>query len=341
MADDITTVLHPEQQFDVSQTVVWSPLFQATWDAMNLEFGGKPFKVDPPNETMKLLDEFQWKPGEVMPETGWKVWSGEATEEFLGVVNREAAVIAGEERGPFELGAANPGTIACFGLLDRSVEFEKEFHEAKKQALQFGREDQKEPVAFFGVRGELSGRYGKSVKVLSYAEKSFALEISCSGTNEAVVLYLPPEPMNFRMACESVRKMRNDFSEGKNPDASVSLGKDDPYLHAGDDVRVPYVSLAKNEDFVSSLSGGRFYGKQGDPWMIVRALQVTKFELFEKGAKVRVETSIGIDPFGGPPPPIPRTFIYNRPFFVFLWRSDSDWPYFGAWIADASALRKF
>jgi hypothetical protein len=52
-----------------------------------------------------------------------------------------------------------------------------------------------------------------------------------------------------------------------------------------------------------------------------------------------VETSSEADPFGAPPPkPVPRRFIYDRPFFVFLWREHAEWPYLGVWIGDASAL---
>jgi hypothetical protein len=70
---------------------------------------------------------------------------------------------------------------------------------------------------------------------------------------------------------------------------------------------------------------------------------VTRFELFEKGASVRVEASIEEDPFGGysGPTTVPRRFIYDRPFFVFLWRDGAEWPYFGVWIGDATALQKF
>jgi beta-galactosidase/beta-glucuronidase len=117
----------------------------------------------------------------------------------------------------------------------------------------------------------------------------------------------------------------------------------DRVLHEGDVVQVPYLSLDVTEDMAGRLRGWRFYGGEGDPWTIRRAEQVTKFELFEKGARVRVETSIESDPFAGDigPTPVPRRFIYDRPFFVFLWRDGAEWPYFGAWIGDASALREF
>jgi len=50
----------------------------------------------------------------------------------------------------------------------------------------------------------------------------------------------------------------------------------------------------------------------------------------------------GSDPFAEPQPRgHPRQFIYDHPFFVFLWRDGAAWPYFGAWIGDASALKAF
>jgi len=45
---EVVTVLHPEDEFDFGKTVVWSLLFQATWDGMNRGLGGKPERVDPP-----------------------------------------------------------------------------------------------------------------------------------------------------------------------------------------------------------------------------------------------------------------------------------------------------
>jgi len=69
-----------------------------------------------------------------------------------------------------------------------------------------------------------------------------------------------------------------------------------------------------------------------------------EFELFEEGARVRVDTGIGLEPFGEPPKPppvIPRNFVCDRPFFVFLWRAGADWPYLAAWIDGSNSLTAF
>ncbi len=338
---DVVTIVEPSQKMPEGKTVVWSPLFQATWDAMNVKFGGKPTKIEPANELMTSLDNFTWEPEKVMPEGNWKTWAGPATEEFLNQVNEDAAKMTGEEKGPFILKAPSPTSIACFGLMNREVEFEKEFHQSKINPLEFRAGKNNINVQFFGVRGRSTGSYGNSVRILSHSEKSHALEISCKAVDEKVVLYLPSEPEDFSVALEKIRTMRKVFDD----EASKSVYKfqTSPMLNDVDDVRIPYISLSASEDLAGQLSGMRFYSNSGVPWRIMRAEQKTEFELFEKGAKVRVEVSIEAAPFGGPPPlpPTPREFFYDRPFFIFMWRDKAELPYLGVWVADDSVLKKF
>jgi len=335
---EVRTTADPFGKMPKDGTVVWSPLFQATWDAMNAKMGGKPKKIEPPNELMARLDAFEWKADDVMPEGRWKTWAGEASADFLEQVNKEAAELTGEAKGPFTLGEGIPGTIACFGLLDREVEFEKPFHKSSGIPLKFGKE--KIEVRFFGTKGDLADMYGDAVKVLAYrpVDGSHALEISCKDADDKVILYLPPAEQDFATACKWIREWR------KTHDSNAELpgSWNDRRLHEGDEVRIPYVSLDVSNDLAGELQSGRIHGNAGDPWMIRRAEQRTKFELHEKGARVRAEVSIEADPFGAAPPrAVPRRFIHDRPFFVFMWREKAEWPYLGIWVGDASALQGF
>jgi len=104
------------------------------------------------------------------------------------------------------------------------------------------------------------------------------------------------------------------------------------------------LKLVNTTDFGPLLSSNRFIGTAGDPWRLYKAEQRLKFELTEKGAKLRVEVEMGAEPFGeppAPPPMIPRNFYYDRPFFIFLWRGGAEWPYFGAWIGNGEPMDEF
>lgn len=336
---EMVTLVHPAETIPRKSTVVWSPLFQATWDKLNSELGGKPDKVEPPNELMARLDSFQWKADKVMPAGSWKTWSGPATGEFLERVNKEAAKLTGESTGPFKLSQGSPNNRAAFGLLDREVSFQKEFLRSRGEPLVFRANGEKTPVRFFGCRDAMSGELRESVKVLAFrpVDRSFALHVACKEADESVILYLPAKAQDFATACSWIRTWSKQAKTVKSKFGDW----DDSRLHEQDEVRVPYVDLETVADLTPKLESARVY--DGFPWRISRAEQLTRFQLHEKGARARVEVSLAAMAIAEAETPriIPRRFVFDRPFFVFLWRDGAEWPYFGAWIGDASALKPF
>lgn len=333
---EVLTLAHPGEALPENKTVVWSPLFQATWDTLNRELGGKAEKVDPPNELMTRLDSFQWQADKVMPSESWKTWSGPSTSGFLKQVNSEAAALTKEAAGPFTLTQEDSAGRAVFGLLDREVSFRKKFARSRKMPMNFRASGTRQAVQFFGSRDDWSAQLQDTVRVLAYrpGDRSHAIQILCKEADDTVILYRPHKPQDFATACAWLRSWRSQFKSDKK-----RTGKwDDPMLHSSDEIRIPYLDLESKADLIGKLGGIRHHGKTS--WTLTRAEQLTRFNLHEKGARVRVEVSLAafgeIDPFSEP-----RRFIYDRPFFVFLWRDGAEWPYFGVWIGDASALKTF
>jgi hypothetical protein len=335
-AAEIVAVAHPGENSPHDKTVVWTPLFQAAWDDLHRTLGVL-VKVDPPNVLMDRLDHFDWKADSVMPRNRWKVWTGEATQELIDKANAEAARMTGEKTGPFR-SAPRPQSRIALGLLDRDLIFKKPLHRSVEVPLAFHLADgAKTNVRFFGARRKASGAFGGVVRVLAYLEGTHAIQIAGDG-DESAVLYLPEKPASFIEACDTLREWRAKKLVGEFGSAQ------DPNLHENDDLRIPILKLENTTDFVPLLQSLRHFKEGGLPWILSKAEQRLKFELTEKGAKLRVEVEMVADPFGEPPPPpqmIPRIFHYDRPFFVFLWRDQADWPYFGAWIGDPSALEEF
>lgn len=332
---EIIAVAHPEEKLPEGKTVVWSPLFQAAWDGVH-DGLGKLVKVEPPNALMDKLDHFKWKAEAVMPRDRWKVWAGEATQKLIDKANAEAARMTGEKTGPFKI-EPRPDARIALGLLDRDMVFKKPLHPALDAPLVFQPKSGSDAkVRFFGTRRKASGAYGGVVRVLAYQKGSHALQIASDGDDRAV-LYLPEKPQSFSEACKTLSEWRAKPLEGEWG------SEQEPELHENDDVRIPVLKLENTTDFVPHLQGLRYY-KSGPPWEIYKAEQRTNFQLSEKGSKVRVEVEIVAVPVSEPPPkPImnPRVFHYDRPFFVFLWRDGAEWPYFGAWIGNDAAMRKF
>lgn len=336
---EVASVAHPEQPLPADRTVVWSPLFQAAWDQLNAKHGGPAVKVDTPNPLIAKLDCFRWESVKVMPKGGWKAWAGPVTRDFTDKVNAEAAKLLGKPEGPFKLENESPGALCFYGVLARSVEFHEAFHRSSKKALSFTTASGPKNVQFFGSSGETSASYGDSVRVLAWrpVDKSHALQIRGKLDDDTVILYLPPTSQDFATACRWIRTWRGQYRQ--EPERAGAW--DDVGLHERDVVQVPYLKLDAVANFTPELQGARTFKGEAVPWQITKAEMRTTFKLHEEGARVEVLAEGLDDPFGGPPAPprrIPRRFIYDRPFFVFLWRDKAEWPYFGAWIGDASAM---
>jgi hypothetical protein len=334
---EIVTLAHPEEKLPANSTAVWSPLFQATWDKLNSKLGGPPTTIEPSNALMIQLDTFKWNANQVMPEGSWKTWCGPATQDFLKQVNAEAATLSQTKNGPFKLTQENPAGLASFGLLDREVTFIKSFARCIKEPINFRVGSQKQPVQFFGTKVEDDVGFADSVTVLAFrpVDQSFAIQISSKHSDDKVILYRPAKEQDFASACLWLRTWRSQFKVDKERSGAWN----DCFLHADDQIQIPYVDLNTTADLSKRLVGNRYH--QGHPWIITRAEQVTRFQLHEKGARVRVEASLAAVPFGLTSQTTPRKFIFDRPFFVFLWRDQAEWPFFGAWIGDASALKAF
>lgn len=334
----VMTLMHPAEPMPDKRTVIWTPTFQSAWDILNKDLGGKPTKVDPPSEVMKLLDGFVWDADATMPKGSWNAWAGPATHTFVDEVNRQAAEITMDDQKPFHITQEDPNSRIAFAILSRQVTFKKAFLRAKNDTMDFQAEGKINAVEYFGIPRANAGTRGEHVRVLAYrpAEKSHAIQIECRQGDDTVVLYQPAKQQDFLTACSWLRTWRKENSVDQN-----RAGKwNDTRIHDLDEVRIPFVKIEVETNFTSKLASLRIYDNL--PYRIVQAKQISSFRLHEKGASVEVRATLLATPFGDVEREIlyPRRFYYDRPFFVFLWRDNAEWPYFGAWIGDSSTLTK-
>lgn len=299
--------------------------------------GGELEKVVPPNALITNLEECKWQAEEVMPKDGYDVYAGPATQEFARETAASIKKKFGIEIDSRHVPTIPQGKVAC-GILLRELKFEKNFYRSRQKALEFrARTGEIHMVEFFGTAGSHSGDYGDCVKVL-YSDpeaSSFILSVATDREGEKLIVYRPDQECSFRDAMEQVKKAM------KNPLLGPYGSLKDGSLHRKDVVKIPYVTVDADTDFTGQLGGDLYYAGEALPWRVAKAFQVTRFELFEEGARVRVETGVGVDPFGEPPKVTPRSFVCDRPFYVFLWRAGADWPYLAAWIDGGDSLTTF
>ncbi len=92
--------------------------------------------------------------------------------------------------------------------------------------------------------------------------------------------------MTFNDTCAQLREWR------AKPLAGAYGSVMDPNLHENDDVRIPVLKLTNTTDFGPELRSTRYFGTAGESWRIHKAEQRLRFELTEKGAKLRVKVDM-------------------------------------------------
>ena len=324
------------------ETLVWSPLFQASWEKMQSLHAGKMEKVVPANPVIDALEKFQWKEQDVMPKDGYAVFAGPASAEFAKTTAEKIKKQFGVDITPSRLPESRGH--ALYGILLRELNFRKSFFRARKKPLEFkdglGKTHK---VQFFGTIGKQSDFFGNNVQVLDYNDrgKSFILSIATDQQGEKLIIYKPGRALSLQTAIDHLNKPAI-----KAPLGGTYGSLSDGSLHKNDTVKIPYLALKADTDLTSNVEGSRYYANDPLPWKTAVAYQITHFELFEKGARIRVETGMDDGPFGEIPTPrrityVPRRFICDEAFFIFAWRDKASHPYFGAWIDGKEALKLF
>lgn len=330
-------VPHPHREVKDGETVVWTGAMQAAFDRV---IGAKaPMKlerVEPPNPLIDRMRAFRWKEDAILPKDGWIAEAGPADQALIDRANERWKKLAGADATPFKAQPIPNGLMALVGI-KRDFLFKKEFVASGSGRMNWGKDQV--PVKFFGSRRDVSGDYRANVRVLSYrpAEGSYALQFTAREGDDTMVLYLPKEGQSMMEAMQWVKQWRGEWDARK----SDGLAWDDPSLHGGDELRVPEIELKAETEMSEAFAGHLMFRGQMQPWRVKQAWANVSLDVDAKGVKFTSQAVMGMDPFAGETPqPVPRKFLFNRPFFLFLWRDKAAWPYAAVWFGDAEAFAK-
>ena len=71
---------------------------------------------------------------------------------------------------------------------------------------------------------------------------------------------------------------------------------------------------------------------------ITSAVQNIRFQMDEKGVRLKSESHISIGCSANGPPRIDYFLIFDKPFLLLLQRTDAEMPYFALWVDNAELL---
>ena len=224
---------------------------------------------------------------------------------------------------PSESLTPRPQDIVAYAFLRKNLEFPQPFERLTDPIVFAGTE-----VPGFGIGKTWKPDHPKlypQVSVLYFRDADdFAVELKTKSPGDRLMLAKLRPESTLRATIDRVLKQA-----ATEPD-SASLG---------DVLMVPRLDFDLTRQF-GELQGGLAFKNPKLPQdlRILSALQNVRFEMNEKGVKLRSEAHIAIGCAKESTPKPARLMIFDKPFLILLQRTDAKTPYFALWVDNPEIL---
>lgn len=203
-------------------------------------------------------------------------------------------------------------------MLKKDFEFKNEFNKLGKSAFGEG-----QIAEYFGVMKGSKDELGEGVKVLFYNNPEDFAVILTTKTDDEVYLYKNSANKEFQYLYADMLKKQNAFTGSKE------FGNDD-------ELKVPNIKLFEEKSF-DELSGRRVMGTN---LQIDKAIETIKFEMDNKGVKLKSEAAMTVMKMSLMPDNEQRLFYFNNTFVIFLKEKGKKQPYFALRVHDIELYQK-
>ncbi len=314
---------HLEQGITDGKNVLWCATFQLAWNEV-ASFIGESVKMQNPDPAVAILNK-QTVGRKDLDKASYVALAGDLRGGIYGKIDAalqakfEGAAVPKLSRSPT---IGRPQDIFAYAYLFKNLEFAVPFEDIDAP-LQF----KTKQVRCFGVGPEKKAPPAMldQVRVLAYDRQAgtFILELVTKAKGDQLILakIKPAETLADTISAVIDRKAE---ATAMFPHDVLKV----PKLNF--DVRRRYRELEGRALMISNPNIAQ-------DLTILSALQDIRFQLDEKGARLRSESHIAI---GCSAPPRGRRFVFDGPFLILMRRKDAKNPYLAMWVDNAELLVK-
>ena len=207
-------------------------------------------------------------------------------------------------------------------MLKKVFEFPKVFTKLENGTF---RSDEYENVKYFGINATTDKAVRNQVEVLYYnSEDDFAIKLHTKG-NDEVMIAVGNNGKSFLEIYHSILNKQEAY-------------KGSYTFMERDTLKIPYITFDLKQN-ITEVENKEFRFSNGEPYVISTALQTIKFELDEKGGKIKSEAGMMAKLTSIMPSDEPRHFNVDDSFTMFLIEEGKDLPYFATKISDISKVQ--
>ena len=234
-----------------------------------------------------------------------------------------------------------PQDIVAYAYLFKNIEFAAPFEDLKTP-IDFG--DTR--VKCFGVDEYKPGQDAmrSQVSILDYTGRDdFIIELHSKSESDRIILAKVAPAATLEKTIAAVRKRIDaavkTHGAGMAPAEKEPNATDPLDMWPGDVLKVPKFNFDITRRYKEIEDRNLLVKnpKVARDLFILSAVQNIRFQMDEKGVRLRSESHMAIGCSAGPPPP-QHIMIFDKPFLLMLQWSDAKVPYFALWVDNPELL---
>lgn len=305
----------------ISDNTAWCGTFNLIWNDLKNDIAKQDIIFEEESDIVSNLNNGTFTVDELSDESYYKTYgipSLELKAEIEKAI-KEKFNETSDILDSFNWEGHTEKDYFLYSMLKKEFKFPKVFDK-----LENGSFEEYSNVKFFGIDADTENKVGEQIEVLYYnSENDFALKISTQGNDEIIVSVGNTED-NFLNIYNAIMQRSEKYEGGKR-------------FRNTDVFKMPYITFDLKEE-IEAVENKPFSFSTGEKYVIDMALQTIKFELDEKGGKVKSEAGMMVNMMSAGPVEA-RTFNVDKTFTLFLIEKDKNLPYFATKISDITAVQ--
>lgn len=316
----------------LNEDSTWVPTFQLIWnDLLNDICKGK-LEINPSITMVDNLNEETFTENMLSDEYYYKVYGlktlelkSEIEKSIKEKFNQTSDILDMFDWSDDELYDPNNENMKryfLYTMLYREFEYTYKFDKLEKSNFKDIND-----IEYFGIDNSTDSKVREQIRILFYEnDDNFAISIKTK-SNDEVIYYKNPKGSTFKEILDNFNKSKTKY-KGNN-----SLGKKD--LFKAPALNINLLKEYKELENIEFTTGDPAF----DKLEIVKALQTVKFEINEKGGKIKSEAAMDVKNYASSSiEETPKHLYLDNTFVIMLKEESKDTPYFMARIDD---IKKF
>jgi hypothetical protein len=320
-----------------NKNVIWCSSFQLAWNELKDKVVHAPLQVVGAEEIAARLNAAPQSTSDLEPSSFY-VAGGRIGDGIVDKIKKEMAKKFPSRQLPdLQKYADEPAGLLAYSYLSAQVPFKYPFRQVERPFLFADSSGGETAVEAFGV-WNYSSRYDKirkQVEVMYYRRGSnrranaegpqtteYVLDL-CKDSQPYQIVVALVEPRDLLAeTLEYIRRQVEGFQKGQYTRLETQLKN-------VDEVEIPEMVWRIDHPFQELI--GKTVSNVGLP--IVGALQTMEFRLDRTGVVLESDTRLGVAA-------LPREFVFNRPFLVYMQKRGAQQPFFVMWVDNAELLTR-